>query len=146
MDTSLAFIGAQWSTMQLWSGCIWQADSVRIQAVCVTMARIISCVAIWHVASSGGGPSAAAEIIPCCNVRTAERAPLQSLLRKRHCHTQLANCARPYLNLSTHAVSFTKQTITFDDPRAPVTRLLHNGRKCSECVRKKYPKYHRSPS
>lgn len=40
-------------------------------------------LAIWHVASPGGGPSASAEIIPCCNVRTAERAPLQCPLRKR---------------------------------------------------------------
>lgn len=124
-------------------GRIWQAGSVRTPPR-VTMAWIMSCVAIWHVASPGGGPSASAEIIPCCNARTAERAPLQSPLRKRTTarnwpiahHLRVVDARR--LRNERYR-SMTRARLLRDD-------CVMNERKRPECVRKKYPKSRRIPS
>lgn len=88
---------------------------------CVTMARIMSRCDMAACCKFGRRSNGAAEIIPCCNARTAERAPLQAAQLRGACPlrkqqgTQLANCARRDRS-PTQVATFTKRSIPIDDP------------------------------
>lgn len=102
------------------------------------MARIMRDVALWHVASAGGGPRAPQKYTRARVATGLERAPLQrqrNPLRKRSLRLRVM-CNWPIAtNVATRERTAyeTGDTVrSFDDPTIlwpPITRALHHRRK-----------------
>lgn len=105
--------------------------------LCVTMARIMSRCDMAACCKFGRRSNGAAEIIPCCNARTVERAPLQA--------AQLRE-ALPVAQTTVHAIGQLRTSRSLLDASCDVYETKHTVRRPrllrENCVMKKASRMH----